>query len=247
MDLLGGLASPLRLQRLYREGCFCLQATRRVKSDGLQLLWGAVAEDVTVPPLNMRGFLIFKGYLESAGQNRMLADLRDVIRAAPLFSPVTRWGKPMSVRMTSAGKYGWFTDRRGYRYIETHPEGTPWPPIPATVLKLWHEVTGLSRAPDCCLLNYYGDGARMGLHQDRDEADFSWPVVSVSLGDDGLLRIGNTERGGSTESVWLSSGDVVVMGGEARLKHHGIDRIRPGSSRLLKDGGRVNLTLRVVD
>lgn len=86
----------------------------------------------------------------------------------------------------------------------------------------------------------------MGLHQDKDEADFSCPVVSISLGDDGLFRIGNTTRGGKTESIWLSSGDVAVMGGDARLVYHGIDRIRPGSSTLLPKGGRINLTLRVV-
>ena len=108
-------------------------------------------------------------------------------------------------------------------------------------------ATGLDRAPDCCLVNLYRDTARMGLHQDRDEADFAWPVLSISLGDDGLFRIGNVERGGRTESVWLHSGDVLVMGGEARLIHHGIDRIRPGSSTLLDGGGRINLTLRVVD
>lgn len=204
-------------------------------------------DSLTHHPLNVRDFLIFKGYLDPSAQRAMTDDLRAVIRAAPLFSPVTRWGKPMSVRMTSAGKYGWFTDRRGYRYIERHPDGTPWPPIPASVLKVWRDVTGLDRMPDCCLVNFYGPGARMGLHQDRDEADFTWPVVSVSLGDDGLFRIGNVERGGRTESVWLSSGDVVVMGGAARLKHHGIDRIRAGTSNLLAEGGRVNLTLRVVE
>lgn len=87
----------------------------------------------------------------------------------------------------------------------------------------------------------------MGLHQDRDEADFTWPVLSVSLGDDGLFRMGNDTRGGKTQSVWLSSGDVVVMGGEARLKFHGVDRIRGQSSSLLEKGGRLNLTMRVVD
>ena len=87
----------------------------------------------------------------------------------------------------------------------------------------------------------------MGLHQDKDEADFSCPVVSISLGDAGLFRIGGSTRNGSTESVWLESGDVCVMGGAARLTYHGIDRIRFGSSTLLKNGGRLNLTLRVVN
>ncbi len=153
----------------------------------------------------------------------------------------------MSVRMTSAGKYGWYSDRRGYRYVTEHPSGRAWPAIPDSVLAIWRDVTGLDRRPDCCLINFYGPVAKMGMHQDRDEADFSWPVVSVSLGDDGLFRIGNMTRGGPTESIWLRSGDVVVMGGAARLTYHGIDRIRPGTSTLLQETGRVNLTLRVVD
>jgi alkylated DNA repair protein (DNA oxidative demethylase) len=199
------------------------------------------------PTLRLRGFDIHKSYLPDTAQQDLVAALRKVLKVAPLFSPTTRFGKKMSVRMTSAGKYGWYSDGRGYRYEPLHPNGTPWPPIPDAVLGIWHDLTGHNRAPDCCLINYYGEGARMGMHQDRDEADFTWPVLSVSLGDDGLLRIGNEERGGKTESIWLASGDVVVMGGAARLTHHGIDRIRFGSSRLLPKGGRINLTCRVVD
>ncbi len=112
----------------------------------------------------------------------------------------------MSVAMTSAGRLGWVSDRRGYRYERQHPSGVPWPPIPPSALEVWARATGLARQPDCCLVNRYGEGARMGLHQDRDEADFSWPVVSISLGDDALFRIGNVERGGTTESVWLRRG-----------------------------------------
>lgn len=199
------------------------------------------------PTLRLRGFDIYKGCLDTDAQTALIGALRDVLRTAPLFSPTTRFGKKMSVRMTSAGKYGWYSDGRGYRYEPAHPNGTPWPPIPDQVLTLWHEITGHDRMPDCCLINYYGEGARMGMHQDRDEADFTWPVLSISLGDDGLFRIGNEERGGKTESIWLESGDVVVMGGAARLTHHGVDRIRFGSSRLLPKGGRINLTCRVVD
>ncbi|WP_299619013.1 alpha-ketoglutarate-dependent dioxygenase AlkB [uncultured Tateyamaria sp.] len=196
--------------------------------------------------VQIRGFDIFKGYLDPAAQAALVGDIRDVAAVAPMFSPETPYGKPMSVRMTSAGAVGWYSDRSGYRYAPAHPEGQPWPPIPDAVLALWHGLTGLERAPDCCLVNYYGDGARMGMHQDRDEADFSWPVLSVSLGDAGLFRIGNTTRGGKTESLWLESGDVVVMGGDARLTYHGVDRIRFGSSSLLPKGGRINLTCRVV-
>jgi alkylated DNA repair protein (DNA oxidative demethylase) len=121
-----------------------------------------------------------------------------------------------------------------------------WPPIPPAVLDVWRRVTGLTRDPDCCLVNYYGEGARMGLHQDRDEGDFSFPVVSISLGDEALFRIGGQDRADGTQSLWLRSGDVLVLGGAARLAWHGIDRVRHGSSTLLRDAGRINLTLRVV-
>ncbi|MEL7211194.1 MAG: alpha-ketoglutarate-dependent dioxygenase AlkB [Pseudomonadota bacterium] len=199
------------------------------------------------PTLTVRGFKVFKAFLDPQMQSALVDDLREVIRAAPLFSPQTPYGKPMSVRMTSAGRYGWYSDRSGYRYASEHPSGTPWPAIPARVRDIWDLVAETSRAPDCCLINFYGPDARMGMHQDKDEADFSYPVVSVSLGDEGLFRIGNTERGGKTESLWLQSGDVVVMGGSARLTYHGVDRIKPGSSTLLSKPGRINLTLRVVD
>ncbi|WP_281966405.1 alpha-ketoglutarate-dependent dioxygenase AlkB family protein [Roseovarius nanhaiticus] len=197
--------------------------------------------------LDLRGFRILPGYLDKGVQEALVSDLRDVVGAAPLFSPMTPMGRKMSVRMTSAGRYGWISDTKGYRYSETHPNGQAWPAIPPTVLHVWRALVSDARAPDCCLINYYGEGARMGLHQDRDEADFTWPVLSISLGDEGLLRIGNLARGGSTVSHWLRSGDVVVMGGDARLVHHGVDKIRFGSSSLLNGGGRINLTCRVVD
>ncbi|WP_171233552.1 alpha-ketoglutarate-dependent dioxygenase AlkB [Ruegeria sp. HKCCA4812] len=193
----------------------------------------------------LRGFEIRKGYIDPASQARLIAALRPILKAAPLFRPVTPSGKEMSVRMTSAGDLGWVTDKAGYRYQDKHPKGGVWPEIPPVILDIWHDLVSTERAPDCCLINYYGEGAKMGLHQDKDEADFSWPVLSVSLGDDALFRIGNTTRGGKTESIWLGSGDVVIMGGPARLAYHGIDRIRYGSSRLLPKGGRINLTLRV--
>ncbi|MBY6140289.1 alpha-ketoglutarate-dependent dioxygenase AlkB [Leisingera daeponensis] len=196
--------------------------------------------------LRVRGFDVHKGFLDPARQAALIEALRPVLKAAPLFSPKVPGGGQMSVRMTSAGRFGWYSDAKGYRYAEQHPAGQEWPAIPAEILAIWAELTGLERQPECCLLNYYGEGARMGLHQDKDEADFSYPVVSISLGDDGLFRIGNGTRGGKTESVWLGSGDVVVMGGEARLTYHGVDRIRFKSSRLLPKGGRINLTLRVV-
>lgn len=195
----------------------------------------------------MGGALLFSGWLTAEEQRAIVDDLRSVVSAAPLFSPMTPWGKPMSVRMTSAGRYGWLADRGGYRYSATHPDGHSWPAIPASVLAVWRAVACGDRDPDCCLVNFYTEGARMGLHQDRDEKDFSWPVLSISLGDDARFRIGSTVRGGKTSSVWLRSGDVLILGGAARLAYHGVDRIAPGTSTLLKDGGRINLTLRVVD
>lgn len=197
--------------------------------------------------LVIRDFVVLKSWLDSPAQAALIEALRPVLKAAPPFHPQTPSGKQMSVRMTSAGRLGWFTDAAGYRYVPQHPNGTDWPPIPDPVLRIWSDVTGLERQPDSCLINYYGEGAKMGLHQDKDEADFAWPVVSISLGDDGLFRIGNPTRGGKTESIWLGSGDVVVMGGAARLSYHGLDRIRFKSSRLLPKGGRLNLTLRVVE
>jgi alkylated DNA repair protein (DNA oxidative demethylase) len=195
----------------------------------------------------VNGFEIHKGRLDAGEQAALAADVAAVAAAAPFFAPLTPWGKPMSVRMTSAGRYGWFTDRGGYRYVDRHPSGVPWPPIPERVLALWRELVSAERMPDCCLVNRYGPKARMGMHRDADEKDFAWPVLSISLGDPGLFRIGGLSRKDPTSSVLLESGDVVVFGGAARLAYHGIDRIRAGGSRLLPEGGRINLTLRVVD
>ena len=195
----------------------------------------------------VRGFRLYSGMISPTGQAAMVAALRGVVAAAPLVQPVTPGGRQMSVRMTAAGRLGWVTDRRGYRYEARHPSGVAWPAIPEEVMAVWREVAGVERGPDCCLVNFYGAGARMGLHQDRDEGDFSYPVVSISLGDEALFRMGGVERAEGTESVWLRSGDVVVMGGAARLAWHGVDRVRYGSSGLLAQGGRINLTLRVVE
>ncbi len=197
--------------------------------------------------LTVNGFTIHKRRIPPEGQAAMVEAIRAVAVAAPLFSPLAPWGKPMRVKMTSAGRYGWYSDRRGYRYIDRHPSDVPWPPIPAPVLAEWRALLPRTRLPDCCLVNFYGKNARMGLHRDADEKDFAFPVLSISLGDAASFRIGGPARSDPTTSVVLESGDVVVMGGTARLAYHGIDRIRFGSSGLLPEGGRINLTLRVVD
>lgn len=198
----------------------------------------------------IKGFRIIYGALDAAAQSAVLADLAAVVAAAPLVRPMTPWGKPMRVGMTSAGAFGWTTDRRGYRYEPAHPEtGAPWPPIPERLLKLWRDTTGLETPPDSCLINHYPEGGRMGLHQDKDEADFDIPVLSLSLGDPAVFRMGGLERKGPTSSVTLSSGDLVVIGGAARLAFHGVDRIKFGASALLEEApafgsGRINVTLR---
>jgi DNA oxidative demethylase len=205
-----------------------------------------VAPNPRLPTVTLRGVPVWQGLFDPPAQAALIDDLRRVARAAPFFRPVTPRGQEMSVRMTACGRLGWVSDRRGYRYDPRHPSGVAWPPIPPAVLTLWHRITGLDRAPDCCLVNFYGEGARMGLHQDRDEGDLTFPVVSVSLGDEGLFRVGGVERGGRTESLWLRSGDVLMLAGATRLAFHGVDRTRFRSSTLLPAGGRINLTLRVV-
>ena len=198
------------------------------------------------PTLKLRGAALYQGWLSRDAQSQLVGEIRAVVARAPRVRPVTPSGRAMSVRMTSAGRLGWISDRKGYRYEPTHPDGMAWPPLPETARGVWRVLGEAARDPDCCLVNFYDPEARMGMHQDRDEADFSWPVVSISLGDEALFRIGNRARGGRTESVWLRSGDVIVLGDEARLAHHGVDRIRPGSSSVLRTPGRINLTMRVV-
>ncbi len=197
------------------------------------------------PTVRIRGAEVYKGFLSPERQQKIVADIRAVLRKAPLFSPVTAGGRRMSVRITSAGALGWISDRKGYRYEPCHPSGTLWPPIPESVLDPWCRILPATPLPDSCLINFYAPGARMGMHQDRDEADLRWPILSVSLGDDAVFRIGRVQRGGATQSVVLSSGDVLVMRDEARLAYHGIERICPGTSCLLRNGGRLNLTLRI--
>ena len=204
------------------------------------------AKDGALRPLLVKGFRIYQGLLDRDAQRVLLHEVAAIQRKAPPFRPETPGGRRMSVSMTSAGRHGWFSDRHGYRYVSRHPSGVAWPPIPAPLIALWRRLAPDAPLPDSCLVNLYGQGARMGMHQDRDEADFDHPILSISLGDEALFRMGNVTRGGRTESIWLKSGDVVVIGGAARLAYHGVDRIRFASSALIKGGGRVNLTLRVV-
>jgi DNA oxidative demethylase len=196
-----------------------------------------------------QGMKLCKGWFGAEAQADLLTKLRQAVVEAPLYTPeMPKTGKPFSVRMTNLGDLGWVTDKTGgYRYQAHHPQtGKPWPAMPDVLLKLWQHVADYPHSPEACLVNFYNADAKMGLHQDRDEKDFTAPVVSISLGDTALFRWGSTTRGGKTQSVKLESGDVLVMGGESRLCFHGIDRVYLGTSNLLKDGGRINLTMRRV-
>lgn len=202
------------------------------------------------------GFRHLPGWLGPEDQRMLAYAIAALLEIAPPYhARMPRSGQPMSVQMSNAGAFGWYSDAAGgYRYITRHPEtGVVWPAIPPQLLDIWRSVAGTALPPDCCLINIYRDGAKMGLHQDRDEADFSQPVVSVSLGDTAWFRIGGLNRRDPTTRLRLESGDVAVLGGASRLAFHGIDRVLEGSSRLLVGlppplgpGGRVNLTLRRV-
>jgi alkylated DNA repair protein (DNA oxidative demethylase) len=194
------------------------------------------------------GLRLAPGYLPHERQRELAETLLAALADAPLFTPVMpRTGKPFSVRMTNLGPLGWVSDVMGYRYQPTHPvTGLPWPAIPDMLLEAWRDIGGYALPPEACLVNWYGPGARMGLHQDRDEQDLAAPVVSLSLGDTALFRIGGLKRADPTRSFRLASGDAMALSGESRLAFHGVDRVMAGTSTLLPSGGRINLTLRRV-
>ncbi len=206
-------------------------------------------DDAGVSPPGGSGLVLRPGYLDGVAQAALLEELRAALGEAPLFTPtMPRTGKPFSVRMTNLGPLGWVSDRDGgYRYQATHPEtGRPWPAMPDVLLRAWGEIGGYGAPPEACLVNWYAPAARMGLHQDRDEQDFDAPVVSLSLGDTALFRLGGLKRSDPTRSFRLASGDAMALAQESRLAFHGVDRILPGTSALLAKGGRINLTLRRV-
>lgn len=191
------------------------------------------------------GFDVWPGFLDVSAQRALVEDVLAAARQAPFANYGTAYGKPMSVAMTAFGPLGWTSDAAGYRYVDRHPgTGRPWPQMPTALLDLWRHLTDQEAPPDSCLINLYRDAARMGLHQDRDEADPRFPVLSISLGDTAVFRIGGLTRKDPTRSLKLASGDVCRLSGPARLAFHGVDRILAGSSGLIPGGGRINLTLR---
>lgn len=198
---------------------------------------------------DLEGFRLYPGLLGRAEQEALRDEVFARLKQAPLYVPrMPKSGTPMRARMSNFGALGWVTDKeQGYRYQAMHPEtGRPWPEMPARVLEIWNEVGLYDAPPEACLVNLYEGDARMSLHVDSDEEAWDAPVVSVSLGDTALFRIGGPLRSDPTRSVRLASGDVCVLGGAARRAYHGVDRILNGTSRLLPKGGRINLTLRRV-
>ena len=194
------------------------------------------------------GVNYFPGFLDRAAQAALRNEVLAILSLAPLFRPrMPRTGKPFSVRMSNCGPLGWVSDEAGYRYQPTHPEtGRPWPAMPPSLLAAFAAIAPDAPPPEACLINVYDPGARMGLHQDRDEEELSAPVVSLSLGDTALFRVGGLQRSAPTRSFRLASGDAMSLAGEGRLAFHGLDRLIAGSSTLLSQGGRINLTLRRV-
>lgn len=194
---------------------------------------------------DLSGFTLLPGRLDAAEQAALVQAVLAAAAEAPFHHQVTPGGKAMSVAMTGLGPLSWVTDGAGYRYEAVNPRtGRPWPPMPAVLQDLWAALADPAVPADACLVNLYREGAKMGLHRDQDEADFAFPVLSVSLGDTAIFRIGGLKRTDPTRSVRLASGDVCLLAGEARLAFHGVDRILSGSSRLVPGGGRINLTLR---
>jgi len=195
--------------------------------------------------MEINGFQLFPTALGAEAQASLVALVMAAADTAPFYRPATPGGKAMSVLQTSFGPLGWITDRSGYRYEPNHPQtGTPWPAMPQVLLDIWGRYAGDAAAPDSCLVNLYRGEAKMGLHQDADELDFSVPVLSVSLGDTAVFRLGGEARSDPTRTVRLASGDICLLSGASRRFYHGVDRILAGSSRLVPGGGRINLTMR---
>lgn len=195
----------------------------------------------------LKDVILLRGFVAPV-ENAVLPALASVIKMAPFRNMMTPGGFPMSVATTSCGDWGWVSDKKGYRYAATDPlTGKSWPQMPASFKQLARQaasVAGFSNfAPDACLINCYQPGARMGLHQDKDERDFSQPIVSVSLGIPALFQMGGFKRGDKAMKLPLYHGDILVWGGESRLRFHGVLPVKAGDHPALGEC-RINLTFR---
>jgi alkylated DNA repair protein (DNA oxidative demethylase) len=205
-------------------------------------------DDLSPPPLLPAGFILRRGFVDVTAQKRLATALNSVLQAAPPIANSTKMGMT-SAAMTNCGAVGWWSDTKGYRYEPASPvTGRPWPPMPDCFIDIIHKVMAHTPwpgfTPDACLINHYGPGAKMGLHQDKDERDFSQPIVTVSLGDDADFLIGGLKRADKAAPVRLGSGDVLIMGGASRMRFHGIRKIHPDTGSLAGITGRYSLTFR---
>lgn len=194
------------------------------------------------------GFQFLPNYLDRDAQEELIENIRKAMINNPFYTPrMPGSNKPFTVKMTNFGPLGWVSDNSGYRYEKKHPETKKtWPSIPRALMSIWEDISQYPNPPQSCLVNFYDVNAKMGLHIDGDEEDTKAPVISLSLGDSARFRIGGLKRSDPTKSFKVNSGDLIILGGNSRLAYHGIDRIYGGSSTLLKNGGRLNLTMRRV-
>ena len=195
------------------------------------------------------GFQVKSLAIDKKSQSQLLASVQAIWAEAPCEPTQVRSGYQASARMTNCGRVGWWSDRQGYRYTTTNPKsGKPWPLMPELFIETLKTVLAKTSAagfqPDACLINHYENRAKMGLHQDKDEADFSYPIVTVCLGAAADFLIGGLKRSDKPHTVLVESGDVIIMGGESRMRFHGIRKIYPGTSPIAGLDGRISLTFR---
>lgn len=190
--------------------------------------------------------LLIQNFLSESQQLAVVEECRKVAKVFPLIT-FTLNGHPYRMQSTSCGKYAWLSDDKGYRYLKTQPNGQPLPPIPPLIHELALKASLLVNChdykPETCLINYYKDYGKLGLHRDNSEKNLTAPIISFSLGNSAIFQI---ERNSKIEEITLNSGDLLILHDETRLARHGIKRILPNTSNLLRNGGRLNLTIRQV-
>lgn len=199
-----------------------------------------------------QGFFLLKSKFTESVQQEILIAARTVVKQAPLFRPTMPNSQPFNYSMTNCGELGWVADRHGYRYQQVHPNTLKvFPAMPQIIKNLAVEIaieTGNELfQPQSCLINFYSKGEKLGLHQDSTENNLSAPIISISLGDTGIFLLGGKLRNDATKQYIVQSGDVIVMGGESRNFFHAFKGTIPNTSNLLKNGGRLNLTIRQVN
>lgn len=199
------------------------------------------------------GFRLWRARLDEGEQIALLDDIALVLDSAPPYRPRMRNGTPLINEMSNCGALGWYSDERGYRYIERHPDtNRPWPAMPDRLTRLARalavEISSAPYMPDACLVNLYGARGRLNLHVDSDEADFAWPIISISLGDDCIFQLGGMSRKDAVRKIRLRSGDVVALSGKSRKRFHGVEKLlavrHAPRHALFARWPRINLTLR---